>query len=135
MTIGGEADSYIPNANDHAEFLQKGYEDVKAAITLAQECMKIDYDCKHHPVEELKDFVEGSATEYGGGGKHSGSSGDPPSDGDDGDGNGEDNGEEEDKDEDMSMSGAGDRLVKWHNHHQGGSGPGDDVMDIDMSHF
>ncbi|KAG8692301.1 hypothetical protein FRC11_003710, partial [Ceratobasidium sp. 423] len=78
----------------------------------------------------------GSATEYGGGGKclgqggvefggglehwHS-SSGDPPRDGD---GNGNGNGKDEDKG--VSMSRAGNRLVKKHNHCQGGSGAGDE---------
>ncbi|QRW26782.1 Transposon Tf2-1 polyprotein [Rhizoctonia solani] len=37
FTIGQKLDETVPNADKHAEFLEKGYDKVKAALSLAQE--------------------------------------------------------------------------------------------------
>ncbi|KAB5587545.1 Retrotransposable element Tf2 [Ceratobasidium theobromae] len=48
--------SNIPAADDHIQFLQKGYEEVQSAITISQERMKTYYDRKHR---EAKDYAIG----------------------------------------------------------------------------
>ncbi|QRW08917.1 Transposon Tf2-1 polyprotein [Ceratobasidium sp. AG-Ba] len=41
-------------ADNHAEWLQKGYDELKAALTVSQERMKEYYDRKHRAPEEIK---------------------------------------------------------------------------------
>ncbi|KAB5587867.1 Retrotransposable element Tf2 [Ceratobasidium theobromae] len=48
--------SNIPAADNHIQFLQKGYEEVQSAITISQERMKTYYDRKHR---EAKDYAIG----------------------------------------------------------------------------
>ena len=52
MTIDQETGN-APYANEHATFLQKGFDEVKANLTLAQECMKEYYDQQHQKDEEI----------------------------------------------------------------------------------
>ncbi|QRW26231.1 Retrotransposable element Tf2 protein [Rhizoctonia solani] len=54
FTIGQKLDETVPNADEHAEFLEKGYDKVKAALSLAQEKMKYFYDQRHREEEEIQ---------------------------------------------------------------------------------
>ncbi|KAF8749931.1 hypothetical protein RHS01_09606 [Rhizoctonia solani] len=47
-------DESTPNADEHAEFLEKGYDEVKAALSLAQERMKYFYNQRHREEEGIQ---------------------------------------------------------------------------------
>ncbi|CCO36910.1 Retrotransposable element Tf2 155 kDa protein type 1 [Rhizoctonia solani AG-1 IB] len=53
FSIGQHTNNDVPNAEEHADFLEKGYDEVKAALTLAQERMKRFYDQRHRDIEPI----------------------------------------------------------------------------------
>ena len=46
LSVGHEPGN-VPQADEHASFLQKGYEEVQAALPLSQERMKEYYNQRH----------------------------------------------------------------------------------------
>ncbi|QRW15631.1 Retrotransposable element Tf2 protein [Rhizoctonia solani] len=54
FTVGQKSDESVPNAEEHAEFLEKGYDEVKAALSISQERMKHFYDQRHREEEEIQ---------------------------------------------------------------------------------
>ncbi|QRW24326.1 Retrotransposable element Tf2 protein [Rhizoctonia solani] len=54
FTVGQKSDESVPNADEHAEFLEKGYDEVKAALSMSQERMKHFYDQRHREEEEIQ---------------------------------------------------------------------------------
>ncbi|QRW23856.1 Retrotransposable element Tf2 protein [Rhizoctonia solani] len=54
FTVGQKSDESVPNADKHAEFLEKGYDEVKAALSISQERMKHFYDQCHKEEEEIQ---------------------------------------------------------------------------------
>lgn len=52
LNVHEDTSRNMPASDKHAEFLQKGYNKVKAALTLAQETYKKYYDA-NHKAEEL----------------------------------------------------------------------------------
>jgi hypothetical protein len=48
FAVRDTTDQRVPAADEHAEFLKKGYEEAKAALTIAQENMAKYYDQRHH---------------------------------------------------------------------------------------
>ncbi|QRW19820.1 Retrotransposable element Tf2 protein [Rhizoctonia solani] len=54
FSVGQKSDESVPNADKHAEFLEKGYDEVKAALSLLQERMKYFYDQRHKEEEEIQ---------------------------------------------------------------------------------
>ncbi|QRW20576.1 Transposon Tf2-12 polyprotein [Rhizoctonia solani] len=54
FTVGQKSDESVPNADKHAEFLEKGYDEVKAALSISQERMKHFYDQRHRKEEEIQ---------------------------------------------------------------------------------
>ncbi|QRW24093.1 Retrotransposable element Tf2 protein [Rhizoctonia solani] len=54
FSVGQKLDELVPNADKHAEFLEKGYDKVKAALSLSQERMKHFYDQHHREEEEIQ---------------------------------------------------------------------------------
>jgi hypothetical protein len=53
FVVGDITDQKVPAADEHAEFLRKGYEEAKAALTLAQDQMAKFYDRKHCTTPKL----------------------------------------------------------------------------------
>ncbi|KEP45803.1 putative Transposon Tf2-1 polyprotein, partial [Rhizoctonia solani 123E] len=53
LSIGHEGGK-APYADQHADFLQKGYDEVKASLTLAQERMKEFYDRRHRDAAPIQ---------------------------------------------------------------------------------
>ncbi|QRW25741.1 Retrotransposable element Tf2 protein [Rhizoctonia solani] len=49
-----KTEELVPNADEHAEYLEKGYNEVKAALSLSQEKMKYFYDQRHRKEEEIQ---------------------------------------------------------------------------------
>ncbi|QRW20374.1 Retrotransposable element Tf2 protein [Rhizoctonia solani] len=47
-------DKSVPNADEHAEFLEKGYDEIKAALSISQERMKHFYDQRHREEEGIQ---------------------------------------------------------------------------------
>ncbi|QRW24358.1 Retrotransposable element Tf2 protein [Rhizoctonia solani] len=54
FSVGQKSDESVPNADKHAEFLEKGYDEVKAALSLSQERMKHFYNQRHREEEEIQ---------------------------------------------------------------------------------
>ncbi|QRW20813.1 Retrotransposable element Tf2 protein [Rhizoctonia solani] len=54
FSVGQKTDESVPNADEHAEFLERGYDEVKAALSLSQERMKHFYDQRHREEEEIQ---------------------------------------------------------------------------------
>ncbi|QRW18204.1 Transposon Tf2-12 polyprotein [Rhizoctonia solani] len=54
FTVGQKSDESVPNADKHAEFLEKGYDEVKATLSISQERMKHFYDQRHREEEEIQ---------------------------------------------------------------------------------
>ncbi|QRW15700.1 Retrotransposable element Tf2 protein [Rhizoctonia solani] len=54
FSVGQKSDEVVPNADEHAVFLEKGYNEVKAALSLSQERMKHFYDQCHRKEEEIQ---------------------------------------------------------------------------------
>ncbi|QRW26390.1 Transposon Ty3-G Gag-Pol polyprotein [Rhizoctonia solani] len=54
FSIGQKSEEVVPNADKHAEFLERGYDEVKAALSLSQEKMKYFYDQRHKKEEEIQ---------------------------------------------------------------------------------
>ncbi|QRW07680.1 Transposon Tf2-1 polyprotein [Ceratobasidium sp. AG-Ba] len=54
FTVGDKEGQGITIANDHAEWLQKGYDELKAALTVSQEHMKEHYDRKHRAPDAIQ---------------------------------------------------------------------------------
>ncbi|QRW23612.1 Retrotransposable element Tf2 protein [Rhizoctonia solani] len=54
FSVGQKTDKSTPNADEHAEFLEKGYDEVKAALSLLQERMKYFYNQRHREEEEIQ---------------------------------------------------------------------------------
>ncbi|KAF8750819.1 Chromo (CHRromatin Organization MOdifier) domain [Rhizoctonia solani] len=54
FSVGQKSDESVPNADEHAEFLEKGYNEVKATLSLSQERMKHFYDQRHREEEEIQ---------------------------------------------------------------------------------
>ncbi|QRW25843.1 Retrotransposable element Tf2 protein [Rhizoctonia solani] len=54
FTVGQKSDESVPNADEHAEFLEKGYDEVKAALSMSQERMKHFYDQRHKEEEGIQ---------------------------------------------------------------------------------
>ncbi|KAF8759769.1 hypothetical protein RHS01_01831 [Rhizoctonia solani] len=54
FSVGQKSDKSVPNADEHAEFLEKGYDEVKATLSLLQERMKYFYDQNHRKEEEIQ---------------------------------------------------------------------------------
>ncbi|QRW26435.1 Retrotransposable element Tf2 protein [Rhizoctonia solani] len=54
FSVGQKTDELVPNADEHAEFLEKGYDKVKATLSLSQERMKYFYNQRHREEEEIQ---------------------------------------------------------------------------------
>ncbi|QRV96463.1 Retrotransposable element Tf2 protein [Ceratobasidium sp. AG-Ba] len=54
FAVGDKEGQGLLIADDHAEWLQKGYDELKAALTVSQERMKEYYDRKHRAPENIK---------------------------------------------------------------------------------
>ncbi|QRV87030.1 Retrotransposable element Tf2 protein [Ceratobasidium sp. AG-Ba] len=54
FAVGDKEGQGLMIADDHAEWLQKGYDELKAALTVSQERMKEYYDRKHRAPENIK---------------------------------------------------------------------------------
>ncbi|QRW13671.1 Retrotransposable element Tf2 protein [Ceratobasidium sp. AG-Ba] len=54
FAVGDKEGQGLAIADNHAEWLQKGYDELKAALTVSQERMKEYYDRKHRAPEEIK---------------------------------------------------------------------------------
>ncbi|QRV98272.1 Transposon Tf2-11 polyprotein [Ceratobasidium sp. AG-Ba] len=54
FAVGDKEGQGLLVADDHAEWLQKGYDELKAALTVSQERMKEYYDRKHRTPETIK---------------------------------------------------------------------------------
>ncbi|QRW25867.1 Transposon Tf2-12 polyprotein [Rhizoctonia solani] len=54
FSVGQKSEEMVPNADEHAEFLEKGSDEVKAALSLSQERMKYFYDQRHREEEEIQ---------------------------------------------------------------------------------
>ncbi|QRW15592.1 Retrotransposable element Tf2 protein [Rhizoctonia solani] len=54
FSVGQKLEEVVPNADEHVEFLEKGYDKVKAALSLSQEKMKHFYNQKHREEEEIQ---------------------------------------------------------------------------------
>ncbi|QRW15575.1 Retrotransposable element Tf2 protein [Rhizoctonia solani] len=54
FSVGQKSDKSVPNADEHAKFLEKGYDEVKATLLLLQEKMKYFYNQRHREEEEIR---------------------------------------------------------------------------------
>ncbi|QRV72283.1 Transposon Tf2-1 polyprotein [Ceratobasidium sp. AG-Ba] len=54
FAVGDKEGQGLAIADNHAEWLQKGYDELKAALTVSQERMKEYYNRKHRAPEEIK---------------------------------------------------------------------------------
>ncbi|QRW25688.1 Retrotransposable element Tf2 protein [Rhizoctonia solani] len=54
FSVGQKSGKSVPNVDEHAEFLEKGYNEVKAALSLSQEQMKHFYNQRHREEEGIQ---------------------------------------------------------------------------------